>query len=80
MVEFDHPHTLLQNSSGAFSNYVSKLGATEVERLTKVARDCYQRLQDEKNATGEAGILQNNAESDKTGNEDELIEVRNKLK
>ncbi|XP_044267576.1 ATP-binding cassette sub-family C member 4-like [Tribolium madens] len=41
MVEFDHPHVLLQNSSSKFSKMVAETGRSMSEQLRKVARSSY---------------------------------------
>ncbi|XP_073971778.1 probable multidrug resistance-associated protein lethal(2)03659 [Rhodnius prolixus] len=41
MVEFDHPHTLLQNSNGFLYKMVQQTGKTTEENLHKVAADNY---------------------------------------
>lgn len=43
MVEFDHPHLLLQNTDGVFYKMVAETGRTLSEQLRKVARESYQR-------------------------------------
>ncbi|KAK4880755.1 hypothetical protein RN001_008901 [Aquatica leii] len=46
MVEFDHPHLLLQNENGVFYSMVEQTGTTMAEALTKIASDSYKRLHD----------------------------------
>ncbi|XP_058800223.1 ATP-binding cassette sub-family C member 4-like [Phymastichus coffea] len=41
LVEFDHPHILLQNHHGPFSSLVKETGRAMFEQLWKVARDDY---------------------------------------
>lgn len=41
MVEFDHPHVLLQNPSGKFSKMVAESGKSMAEQLRKIARSSY---------------------------------------
>ncbi|KAL3283467.1 hypothetical protein HHI36_006610 [Cryptolaemus montrouzieri] len=41
VIEFDHPHILLQNVNGAFYNMVALARPSEVKRLTKTAFDNY---------------------------------------
>jgi ATP-binding cassette subfamily C (CFTR/MRP) protein 4 len=43
MVEFDHPHVLLQNSMSKFSKMVAESGKSMAEQLKKVARSSYQK-------------------------------------
>jgi ATP-binding cassette subfamily C (CFTR/MRP) protein 4 len=43
MVEFDHPHVLLQNSTSKFSKMVAESGKSMAEQLKKVARSSYQK-------------------------------------
>lgn len=43
MVEFDHPHLLLQIPDGVFYKMVAETGRTLSEQLRKVARESYQR-------------------------------------
>ncbi|XP_067011704.2 probable multidrug resistance-associated protein lethal(2)03659 [Anabrus simplex] len=42
MVEFDHPHILLQNSEGYFYKMVQETGKHMVEQLTKIAQESYE--------------------------------------
>lgn len=39
MVEFDHPHILLQNKEGFFSELVRKTGPGVSEQLKKMAKE-----------------------------------------
>lgn len=41
IVEFDHPHILLQKPSGRFHDMVLETGFLESEKLKKVAFDSY---------------------------------------
>lgn len=41
MVEFDHPHVLLQNIRGVFTKMVAETGNPMAEQLKKVARENY---------------------------------------
>jgi ATP-binding cassette subfamily C (CFTR/MRP) protein 4 len=41
MVEFDHPHILLQNKDGHFYNMVQKTGHIMAEQLSRAAHECY---------------------------------------
>ncbi|VEN35015.1 unnamed protein product [Callosobruchus maculatus] len=43
MVEFDHPHLLLQNPQGVFYRMVAESGRAMSEQLRRVARDAFQR-------------------------------------
>lgn len=43
MVEFDHPHMLLQNPNGVFYKMVAESGRALSEQLRKIARESYQR-------------------------------------
>ncbi|CAH0558003.1 unnamed protein product [Brassicogethes aeneus] len=43
MVEYDHPHALMQNANGVFSRMVAETGKTTCEQLKKVAYKSYQR-------------------------------------
>lgn len=43
MVEFNHPHILLQNSSSKFAKMVADTGRSTCDQLKRIARDCYQR-------------------------------------
>ncbi|XP_072393683.1 ATP-binding cassette sub-family C member 4-like [Diabrotica undecimpunctata] len=43
MVEFDHPHLLLQNPNGVFYKMVAEAGKGLGDQLRKVAKDSYQR-------------------------------------
>ncbi|XP_060530992.1 ATP-binding cassette sub-family C member 4-like isoform X2 [Cylas formicarius] len=43
MVEFEHPHTLLQNPNGVFSGMVNETGRNLATQLKKVAQDSYAR-------------------------------------
>lgn len=43
MVEFDHPHMLLQNQNGVFYKMVQETGKSMSEQLRKVAFMSYQR-------------------------------------
>lgn len=43
MVEFSHPHVLLQNHSSKFAKMVADTGRSTSDQLKKIARDCYQR-------------------------------------
>ncbi|KAF5283712.1 hypothetical protein FQR65_LT13747 [Abscondita terminalis] len=44
MVEFDHPHLLLQNENGVLFSMVEQTGTVMAEALTKIASDSYKRL------------------------------------
>lgn len=44
MVEFDHPHILLQNKDGHFYGMVQEMGHIMAEQLSRAAHECY-RLQ-----------------------------------
>ncbi|KAF5283710.1 hypothetical protein FQR65_LT13745 [Abscondita terminalis] len=44
VVEFDHPHLLLQNANGVFYSMVQQTGSAMVETLTNIARESYNRL------------------------------------
>lgn len=41
LVEYDHPHVLLQNESGYFRKLVQQTGKTTANTLKKVAAECY---------------------------------------
>jgi ATP-binding cassette subfamily C (CFTR/MRP) protein 4 len=41
MVEFDHPHILLQNKEGHFYNMVQETGHIMAEQLSRIAEECY---------------------------------------
>lgn len=41
MIQFDHPHLLLQNPNGHFSKMVEQTGPTMTEQLRNVAEDAY---------------------------------------
>lgn len=41
--EFDHPHELLQNPTGYFSNMVRETGSELEKRLRKIAEDDYNK-------------------------------------
>lgn len=43
MVEFDHPHLLLQKPDGVFNKMVTETGKALSEQLRKIARDSYQK-------------------------------------
>ncbi|KAF2894429.1 hypothetical protein ILUMI_11736 [Ignelater luminosus] len=45
MVEFDHPHILLQNESGFLYGMVQQTGKAMAEVLTRVAKQSYRKLQ-----------------------------------
>lgn len=45
LVEFDHPYVLLQNPSGSFNNFIAQLGPAEADRLTKIAKESYEKYQ-----------------------------------
>ncbi|XP_071820673.1 ATP-binding cassette sub-family C member 4-like isoform X2 [Apostichopus japonicus] len=76
VVEFDHPYNLLQNSAGAFSNFVSQLGPTEAKRLRQVAYECYQRIQDvQTTIKDDKQREQNHLENDLVVKDDELEET-----
>lgn len=42
-VEFDHPHILLENSSGYFSHMVGETGNELEKKLRKIAEDDYNK-------------------------------------
>ncbi|KAB0802273.1 hypothetical protein PPYR_04459 [Photinus pyralis] len=44
MIEFDHPHLLLQNEHGALFGMVEQTGTVMAEVLTKIAKDNYKQL------------------------------------
>jgi ATP-binding cassette subfamily C (CFTR/MRP) protein 4 len=41
MVEFDHPHILLQNKEGHFYSMVQETGYVMAEQLSRTAEECY---------------------------------------
>jgi ATP-binding cassette subfamily C (CFTR/MRP) protein 4 len=41
MVEFDHPHILLQNKEGHFYSMVQETGHTMAEQLSRISEECY---------------------------------------
>ena len=41
VVQYDHPHSLLQNGAGAFHQMVRQLGDTQFSHLAAVAEDAY---------------------------------------
>lgn len=43
VIEFDHPHILLQNKNGAFNKMVAETGKAVSDQLRKIASDSYQR-------------------------------------
>lgn len=43
--EFDHPHILLQNESGFFSNMVRETGNTSAKNLAAIAKENYEKHQ-----------------------------------
>ncbi|CAH1983965.1 unnamed protein product [Acanthoscelides obtectus] len=43
MVEFDHPHQLLQNTQGVFYKMVAESGRAMSDQLRRVARDAFQK-------------------------------------
>lgn len=43
MVEFDHPHVLLQNQNSVFYKMVAESGKSLAEQLRKIARESYQK-------------------------------------
>lgn len=43
MVEFDHPHLLLQNTNGVFYKMVAEAGKSLSDQLRKIARESYQK-------------------------------------
>lgn len=45
IVEFDHPYILLRNPSGSFSNFIAQLGPAEADRLSKIAKESYEKYQ-----------------------------------
>lgn len=42
MVEFDHPHILLQNTKGHFTRMVGETGPSMVAQLKKIAKENYE--------------------------------------
>lgn len=44
-IEFDAAHVLLQQPGGIFRGMVDALGASEVERIQRTARDKYESSQ-----------------------------------
>ncbi|CAG9859550.1 unnamed protein product [Phyllotreta striolata] len=44
VVEFDHPHLLLQNPNGIFYKMVAETGKASAEQLRKIAADSYQKF------------------------------------
>ncbi|KAF2900921.1 hypothetical protein ILUMI_05261, partial [Ignelater luminosus] len=44
MVQFDHPHILLQDEDGIFYGMVQQTGKAMAETLTKVAEDSYKKM------------------------------------
>ncbi|KAJ8687081.1 hypothetical protein QAD02_022875 [Eretmocerus hayati] len=46
LVEFDHPHILLQNSHGQFTSLVKETGRAMFEQLCQVAKDAYDAKHD----------------------------------
>lgn len=45
IVEFNHPHILLNNSQGIFYPMVQSTGTHMSEQLKKIARNCYLKRQ-----------------------------------
>lgn len=43
MVEFDHPHVLLQNPNSIFYKMVAESGKTLADQLRRIARESYQK-------------------------------------
>ncbi|KAI2474163.1 ATP-binding cassette sub-family C member 4 [Diabrotica virgifera virgifera] len=43
VAEFDHPHMLLQNEDGIFTNMVEETGKAVSDQLKKIARDTYEK-------------------------------------
>lgn len=43
IVEFNHPHILLENSESKFAEMVENTGHSTNDQLKQIARDCYQR-------------------------------------
>nr|XP_023028665.1 multidrug resistance-associated protein 4-like [Leptinotarsa decemlineata] len=43
VMEFDHPHILLQNREGIFHNMVADTGSSDAEHLRRIARDTYSK-------------------------------------
>lgn len=43
MVEYDHPHVLLQISNGVFNKMVAETGRGLNEQLRKIAKESHQR-------------------------------------
>lgn len=43
MVEFNHPHLLLQNHGSIFYKMVAETGRSTTEQLRRIARDNYER-------------------------------------
>ncbi|CAG9859551.1 unnamed protein product [Phyllotreta striolata] len=43
VVEYDHPHVLLQNPNGVFCKMVAEAGRSLSEQLRKIAKESYQR-------------------------------------
>ncbi|GLV41664.1 uncharacterized protein CBL_06893 [Carabus blaptoides fortunei] len=47
MVEFDHPHVLLQNKKGFLYNMVQQTGFSMTENLTRIAEENYKSINEE---------------------------------
>lgn len=41
LVEYDHPHVLLEDRNSYFSKLVSETGSTMAEQLREISRDCF---------------------------------------
>lgn len=52
MVEFDHPHILLQNPEGVLRGMVDQTGRATVDSLTRVAQQAYKQKQVQTEASG----------------------------
>lgn len=43
LIEFDHPHILLQNTNSKFAKMVSDTGRSTSDQLKKIAKNCYEK-------------------------------------